>query len=135
MRHHDISPRPGLCVLGGVKVAQGVHLLEVEADSPFFAVNFDAILVLVAGGEAGSLEVADGARIHFADEERGVIDADFAFLSPPRAGAAGDSPLGAFGGQKAFLDEGFLDRAGDLGEFIAGDEAGHVDHVRAQIAQ
>ena len=32
------------------------------------------------------------------------------------------------------LDERLGDRAGDLGDFLAGDEAGHVDDVGVQVA-
>ena len=48
--------------------------------------------------------------------------------------ARGDAAAGHARRQRPLLDERLGDRPGDFGDFLAGDEAGHVDDVGVQIA-
>ena len=52
----------------------------------------------------------------------------------PALHARGDAAGGRARHQLALLDERLGDRAADLGDLLAGDEAGHVDDVGVQVA-
>ena len=53
---------------------------------------------------------------------------------PPRGVPPAMPPVGPSLDERPLLDERLGDRADDFGDLVAGDEAGHVDDVRVQVA-
>src|SRR5258706_3139108 len=131
---HDRRPTLHFAVDRAVVEVEVVHVFEVEHDRAFFAVDLQAVLVLIAGGEAGRFEGASGAPLETREKRGGVIDINFTFLGRPPRRAGGDAALAAGLWDLALLDESFGDAAIDGVELVARNKPRHVDDVRAQIA-
>lgn len=80
--------------------------------------------------EAGSFEHAHRAVLKLGDECRAVVDVDFAHGT---AGTGGGGETLHRVGERALLDKRLL-HSHDRAE-IAGEEAGEVDEVRAEVAE
>src|SRR5206468_10344448 len=120
---HDAGPALLLAWLGGVVEVEVVHVLEVEADRSFVAVDFDLVASLVAGREARRFEAGDGLLGEAGEEQHGVVDVAGSHLSAA-GGAARDAALGPGLDDLALLDKGFRDGPDHLGDLIARDESG-----------
>ena len=130
----DAAPAGGFAGFGAAEEAEPGEVFEVDGDRPFFAVNLDAVFILISGGKSRGFKRTDRAAFEAGQKKGGVVDVYFAFSGFGAGdGATGEAAVGALRGEDAFLDEGFGDGAGDFGDFVAGDESGHVDDVGAEV--
>lgn len=132
----DIDRGPSLesPLHGRVEPIQLVHPLEVETQGTLFAVELDAICVLVACCEASGLETCYCSFLESSQKENAIVYRALP-LSLSRAHAlAGDVATGPAGDGVALFDERLFDGTGNLSDFVACNEAGHINDVGIKVA-
>src|SRR5438309_7296390 len=103
LRHQNIPESLPIRRLSIVEIFQPVHILKIEREGTFRAVNFDGDMVFASEGKPGRLEVGQSAILKAADEYGGIINRYFAHsLSGLSAEALA---FAALVHERTFLDE------------------------------
>lgn len=118
----DVAETAAVFGVVAVVVFQFVHVLEIEVEGAFIAVDFDFDMIFAAEGIAGGFEVGHDAVFHPAEEGGGV-----GHVHPAHFADAFDGL-----GEGAFGNEG-MDESANLREF-ADEVTGEVNDVGIDIA-
>jgi len=101
---------------------------------PFSPLISRPFLFLIAGGEARRLKAGDAAARKAGEKQRGIVHVALSHFSLGTGRPAGNSAAEPCDGISRSLMNVSETGADHFGDFLAGDEAGHVDNVRAQVA-